>query len=385
MKILITNCTRNSGLSVLRALNRSGWAVTGADDRLLPLGLRSRFSAAPYHRLPAQDSPSFAQALLELIDKVRPDVLLPTRGIESACHARDMIAQRVRSLLPSVESFEALNDKATLLTECASLGIAIPRVFSLEDAVSTLRAEPNTMLVVKPRRDVGGGQGVHFVQTTADLKNAYANIGAQYGGALITDYIPGPVDNLRSLHLLFDVESRLIAFFVHRKLRVWPAKVGVTVCAVSTHEVELVRALLPLFERLRWQGPAEAELKIDERDGIARVLEINPRFSGSIHFPIASGVDFATSYARAALGERLESSLVPRYRAGVGYVDRGPWLAAALHELRREKGRVATLRRLRQELRAPQVPSVHSFGDPGPLLGKALMLLPAFAMRSRNA
>jgi hypothetical protein len=190
------------------------------------------------------------------------------------------------------------------------------------------------------------------------------------------------------LHLLFDVESRLIAFFVHRKLRVWPAKVGVTVCAVSTHEVELVHALLPLFERLRWQGPAEAELKIDARDGIARVLEINPRFSGSIHFPIASGVDFATTYARAALGERLESSLDPHYRAGVGYVDRGPWLAAALQALWRGKGRGETLRQLRQlrqELRAPQVPSVHSFGDPGPLLGKALMLLPAFAMRSRNA
>ncbi len=358
--------------------------MTGADDRLLPLGLKSRFSAAPYHRLPEEDSPAFTQALLELIDTLRPDVLLPTRGIEAACNSREVLTRRVRSLLPSAAAFEALNDKANLMAHCASLGIAVPRVLSLADGVNALRADPGLTLAVKPRRDVGGGKGVHFVRDPAHLQSAHASTSAQYGGVLITDYVPGPIENLRALHLLFDSESRLIGFFILRKLRVWPAKVGVTVAAESTHEVDLVRTLLPLFEELRWQGPADAELKIDE-SGVPRVLEINPRFSGAIHFPIACGVDFATGFARAAIGERLESTLVPRYRAGVHYVDRGPWLQAAMQELWRGPEKAATLRKVRAELRAPRVPSVHSFGDPGPLLAKALMMMSGLRMRSRNA
>ena len=384
MKALVTNCTRNSGLSVLRALSRSGWDVTGADDRLLPLGLQSRFSAAPYHRLPEEDSPAFTQALLDLIDTLRPDVLLPTRGIESACNARDLLAARVSSLLPSAASFEAVNDKAKLMAHCASLGIGVPRVLSLVDGMNALRDEPGLTLVVKPRRDVGGGKGVHFVRDRSQLECAHADTSARYGSALITDYVAGPIENLRALHLLFDSESRLIGFFILKKLRVWPAKVGVTVAAESTHEVGLVRALLPLFQNLRWQGPADAELKIDE-GGEPRVLEINPRFSGAIHFPIACGVDFATDFARAALGERLESTLEPRYRAGVHYVDRGPWLQAAMQEFWHGREKAATLRRVRAELRAPRVPSVHSFGDPGPLLAKALMMMSGLRTRWRNA
>lgn len=384
MKALVTNCTRNSGLSVLRALSRSGWDVMGADDRLLPLGLTSRYSVAPYHRLPAEDSPAFAQALLELIDALRPDVLLPTRGIESACKSREVLAKRVRSLLPSASAFEALNDKAKLMAHCASLGIAVPRVFSLADGADALRDETDLTLVVKPRRDVGGGKGVHFVQDPAHLQSMYASTTARFGSALITDYVPGPTENLRALHLLFDGETRLIGFFILRKLRVWPAKVGVTVAAESTHEIQLVRTLLPLFEKLRWQGPADVELKFDA-GGVPRVLEINPRFSGAIHFPIACGVDFATGFARAAMGERLESTLEPRYRAGVHYVDRGPWLQAALQELWQGREKAATLRRVRAELRAPRVPSVHSVGDPGPLLAKALMTMSGLRMRSRNA
>lgn len=382
MKVLVTNCTRNSGLAVLRALNRSGWSVTGADDRLLPLGLRSRYSAGPYHLLPPEDAPEFSSALLQLVDAVRPDVLLPTRGIEAACGAREQLASRVRSLLPSVAAFAALNDKALLIEHCTSLGIPVPQAYSPEDGAAALREQPARTLVVRPRRDVGGGKGVHFVDDAAGLVSAHASITAQYGGALITDYVPGPTENLRALHLLFDAQSRLICFFVLKKRRLWPPQVGITVAAVSTHEVELVRSLLPLFESLRWQGPVDAELKIDARDGIPRLLEINPRFSGAIHFPLACGVDFAAAYARAALGERLPCSLEPQYRAGIHYVDGGRWLAAALWELRQQRDKVAALRGLRADLRAPRVPSVHGLRDPGPWLAKALMLLPA---RARHA
>ncbi len=384
MKALVTNCTRNSGLSVLRALSRGGWTVMGADDRLLPLGLKSRFSAAPYHRLPAEDSPAFAQALLELIDALRPDVLLPTRGMESACNAREALATRVRSLLPSAASFKDLNDKSNLMSLCGSLGIAVPRVLGLVDGMDALRGEPGRMLVVKPRRDVGGGKGVYFVRDPGHLESAHASIIARYGSALITDYVAGPIENLRALHLLFDSESRLIGFFTLRKTRLWPPEVGVTVAAESTHDIELVRALLPLFEMLRWQGPADVELKIDE-GGVPHVLEINPRFSGAIHFPIACGIDFATGFARAAMGERLESTLKPRYRAGVHYVDGSPWLQAVVHELWHGRRKAATLRKVRAELRGPRVPSVHSLGDPGPMLAKALMMISAPRMRSRNA
>ena len=60
--------------------------------------------------------------------------------------------------------------------------------------------------------------------------------------------------------------------------------------------------MLPFFESLRWRGPAEVELKIDARDGEAKVIEVNPRLPGYVGFPIA-WVHLPRSRLQVALGE----------------------------------------------------------------------------------
>jgi len=144
------------------------------------------------------------------------------------------------------------------------------------------------------------------------------------------------------------------------------------VAAVSTHETALVSSLVPMLQQLEWQGPVDAEFKIDQRDGVAKILEINPRFSGAIHFPIACGVNMALLYCRAALGERLEEAVQPDYPEGMHYLDYGRWLSGLLVELRSPgSARWSVLQRgWRHELRRPRARSVHALSDPGPLLAK---------------
>ena len=276
----------------MRALAQSGWHVHGADTRLFSLGLRSRYAAAPYELLPPERD-AFLPALLTLIERLRPDVLIPVRGTEQAVCARDALLACTGCLLGSPESFQILNDKLRLLEHCGAYGIAAPDVFEPAQARRRLQAAPGSRVVIKPRRDVGGGRGVRIIADPAVVDATYNEVAAVHGGALISDFIPGPVDNLRAVQLLFDADSRPIAFFIMRKLRIWPPRVGVTVAAVSTHETELLDGLIPLLQALKWQGPVDAEFKIDSRDGKARILEINPRFSGAVHFPIACGLNLA--------------------------------------------------------------------------------------------
>lgn len=375
MKALITNCTRNSGLTIMRALAQSGWHVHGADNRLFSLGLRTRYAAAPYELLPPERDAAFLPALLTLIERLRPDVLIPVHAAEQAVYARDALLAHAGCLLASPESFQILNDKLRLLEHCGAFGIAAPDVFEPAQARQRLQATPGSRVVIKPRRDVGGGRSVHIIADPAAVDATYNEVTAAHGGALISDFIPGPVDSLRAVHLLFDAGSRLIAFFVMRKLRIWPPRVGVSVAAVSTHETELLDGLIPLLQALRWQGPVDAEFKIDPRDGKARILEINPRFSGAVHFPIACGLNLPLLYVRAALGERLKEARVPAYRAGLYYLEARRWLVALGAELR-EPGeyRWSRLRRAwRTELGRPRVPSVNRLGDPAPMLGKLLL------------
>ena len=380
MRVLVTHCTRNSGVAVMRALAHSGFEVLGADDRRSPYGLRSRHVKAPYILLPPEHSPEFAAGLVDVLDRVRPDVVIPTRGVEAAVQAREEILARAHALLPKKPAFYVVNDKAALMALCTSLGIAVPRVFEPDEAIGWLRAHAGNRVVIKPRIDVGGGEGVEFVRDASGVVEVQARTIAAYGGAVITEYIPGPPANLLAVQALFDDQSRLIAFFVMQKTRVWPPDVGPTVAALSVHRTELVLRLLPLFEAVGWCGPADVELKIDERDGVAKIYEINPRFSGGIQFAIGCGVDFPGMLCRAATGERLPRMQTATYPAGTRYVAGVDWGRAVLNELREARAsRRAIMGRAAEEFRRPRAPTVYKLSDPAPLLAK---LWPDFRRRA---
>jgi biotin carboxylase len=375
MKALVTNCTRNSGLTIMRALAESGWCVHGADNRRFSLGLRTRFAAGPYLQLPPEREAAFLPDLLSLIERLRPDVLIPARGTEQAVHARDALFARTACLLPPPGSFAILNDKSRLLELCPRFGIAAPEVLDPDQARQRLQAAGGDRVVIKPRCDAGGGRGVHIISDPNAVDITCQRVAAAHGGVLISDFIPGPVDNLRAVHLLFDVASRPIAYFVMRKLRIWPARVGVSVAAVTTHETELLDGLVPMLRQLNWQGPVDAEFKIDARDGKPKILEINPRFFGAVHFPIASGLNLPLLYCRAALGEQLPEAGKPAYAAGLYYRETRRWLRALAVEMcGAGPQRWSRLRRAwHMELGRPCVPSVNRLSDPAPMLGKLLL------------
>ena len=56
------------------------------------------------------------------------------------------------------------------------------------------------------------------------------------------------------------------------------------------------------------------EWKVDPHDGRPRLLEINPRFWGSLELASRAGIDFPLLYGLAASGKRLPEA--SRYRVG---------------------------------------------------------------------
>jgi hypothetical protein len=124
-------------------------------------------------------------------------------------------------------------------------------------------------------------------------------------------------------------------------------------------------------DALRWQGPLDVEWKIDPRSGEPWLIEINPRFSGAIGFPIALGVNMATLCVAASAAARLPEVSLSEYPAGVGYVNPGPYLRSLPARLSLD-GVAATLGQLRGDLRGRVVMPAWEISDPAPLLGKCL-------------
>ena len=63
-----------------------------------------------------------------------------------------------------------------------------------------------------------------------------------------------------------------------------------------------------------WFGVAMVEFKLDPRDGLPKLMEINPRFWGSLPLAIEAGVNFPLLLYRMACGETFKP--VENYRIG---------------------------------------------------------------------
>lgn len=370
--VLVTNTSRGPGLAAAKSLAAAGYRVESVDFRRLPFGLRSRHSRA-HHLVAGRDQTAFEEDFLDLVRRVRPDAFLPldTRFVYIAAKNLDRFPAATAVNVPSLDAFMTAYRKSACMAECRGLGIACPLEYSFDQALGVLENERDAMLVVKPDSDAGAAAGVRFVRDRESFLRAVGECTQQFGPTLIQQCIPGGAETMKTVLLLFSRESRLVAAFTTRKIRQWPETGGLTAVSRSTAEDSLVNQVLPFFEKLRWRGPAEVELKLDSRDGRHKVIEINPRFPGYLRFPCECGLDIPALAVRLALEGDVESGgAYPSYSTGTDYLNPGLFVRAVASGLRRRG--ISELRHAFAELRGTGRVVLALLDDPLPQLGRVL-------------
>ena len=359
----------------MRSLHSEGFEIVGVDDRRLPLGLHSR-CAPPYETISSADTDEFVDELVAIINKHEPDVLLPfgtttlpiSRGKELLCRTTNL-------LIPDFDTFSAINDKCLIIDSCKQNSIPIPGLLNLEQAKHAFKNSLIEAVVVKPRRNLGGGVGVSIISDTSVLEQVVTDVERQFGETLIQEFIPGPDSNNIALQVVFDRTSRPVGYFSMQKTRLRPSRVGNAAAAVSVHRPDLLALVTPLFARLGWQGPADIEFKIDSRTGDAWLIEVNGRFSGAVGFAISCGVNLPLLACKAALGEKLPEAMAPEFHAGIKYwnpVTYAPAIATAAFSGESRSDLPAQIVR---ELRGKRFGNPYRLSDPAPLIGKGLYQL----------
>ena len=125
-----------------------------------------------------------------------------------------------------------------------------------------------------------------------------------------------------------------------------------------------------LLNALDWFGVAMVEFKLDPRDGIPKLMEVNPRFWGSLALSIEAGVNFPYLLYRMSLGERFKP--VHDYEIG----KRVRWLLPGdiLHFIHNPR-RLSILPEFLDFWDPNTAYDIISLKDPLPALGRMLTLL----------
>jgi predicted ATP-grasp superfamily ATP-dependent carboligase len=327
MKVLVTEATRNASHAIIRALHQAEYQVIGSDNRRLIFNAHSCYTP-PYLHSAALGDDHYAESLLEIVDATRPDVLLPGNQIEAFVREKPRFSALTRVLVPDVAAWQAAYFNDRTLACCHQIGIGCPLLFSASEADHYLRQDSNHKVMIKPRADIGGGQGLQLIHAAAQLDQVLETLDLERH--FIQEYIPGPVSSMRSVAVLYDTGSRLQVFFTSHKLRQWPQDGGINALGRSSYEPELLEFVQPFFDYWGWQGVAEVEVKIDARDGAPKLIEINPRFWGNTNFAVQAGVNFPAYLCDLALGKTV---VQPAYKVGLIAINWSGYLRCVASDL----------------------------------------------------
>lgn len=372
--VLILDGNQRSALAATRSLGRRGIPVTVADETARSLAATSRYCHDRFgYPSPTERPDDFLETVQRNAAKRAVRVILPMTEVSAYLLVRNraLFAPAVVPL-PDADSWDRISDKCSLLQMAQQLQVPTPATLFPADAEALVAAAERIgfPVVLKPCRSKVWSHGrctataVHVVRDASELMALTAAHAYLRDFPLaVQAHVPG---SGLGIFALYD-HGKAVTLFAHHRIREKPPRGGVSVLSESIAvRADLQVYATRLLDHAQWHGVAMVEFRGTE-DGIPYLMEINPRFWGSLQLAIDSGVDFPGLLYDLALGKT--PAPLSGYRTGI----RTRWLLGDLDRLylvlrKRETG-VSDVSRVREILRFMKVFSrntryeVNRFGD----------------------
>lgn len=319
-RALVTDASERVALHVIRCLGRAGIPAVATEVLERVTSCPSFASRHTISALVVDEDPQGSGRAEQLAScGVEGDVLVPVclNSLLFAINNIGKISTNLLTLLPSQETLLRANDKWALHRVAQTAGVAAPRSWCPADATELHETISQMTLpaIVKLRHDqnvyLGPSERYTKVSTTDALVSAWHRFADIQPRPLVQEYVSGSGYGFEAL---YDREHRCVASFQHRRLVECPPQGGPSAVCESVRVPELEEYGRRLLDELKWTGVAMVEFRRCAITGRFYLLEINPRFWGSVALSEAAGVNFPALYYHCARGEKVEA---PTYREGV--------------------------------------------------------------------
>jgi predicted ATP-grasp superfamily ATP-dependent carboligase len=316
--VLLTQGWGKSAYNVVRSLGRHGLSVAVGTDKFSSMAVYSRYAASSFHHsFPIAQTPEFISEVRQALNRHRPKVYLP---LAEDTYIVSKYIEHLRgsgAIIPIApfHTIRTLHKKDALARLAESLGIPTPRTVAArtESDVRHCLRDFGAPIVLK-RISSSGARGVFYLHSDDDISKVLDRRAKEADEPLsafvVQQYVAGGGYGVSAL---FN-EGRLRATFTHKRLREKTRTGGISTLRVGAAVPRIEEYAHHLLESVRFHGVAMVEFRYDERTGRCWLLEVNPRFWGSLALAVQSGVDFPYLLYRMATEGDVEP--VTTYRIG---------------------------------------------------------------------
>jgi carbamoyl-phosphate synthase large subunit len=312
-----------SGTQACKALRKLGYHIVLANSNPATIMTDPGMADVTYIE------PLNLQAMEEIIEKERPDALLPNLGGQSGLNLSSELARAgvldkygVKVIGVEVDAIERGEDRIAFKDTMNKLGIEMPRsspAFSAEEA-EKIASELGYPVVLRPAYTLGGtGGGLVYNVEELRVVASRGLAASLVGQVLVEESVLGWEE--LELEVVRDAKNQMITVCFIENVDAMGVHTGDSFCTAPmlTIDVELQERLqrhsYDIVEAIKVIGGTNIQFAHDPKTGRVVVIEINPRTSRSSALASkATGFPIALISSMLAAGMTLDE--IPYWREG---------------------------------------------------------------------
>ena len=317
VRVLLLEGFARQNMALMPALKKLGCHLTTYNASKLDVGYASKYPDVKLVKFwDREDAVASFAAVMEVLKEGHYDVVIPMTDFSATLLSRHIDEVRPYAW-PAVNPPEAFNraaDKQETMKACEEAGVPCPHtLYDMATADDILAAGMPFPFIIKPR--VGYGSiGFHVIRDEAQLREVFGRAVERFGPMVVQDYVPQTGTQYKC-EVFLDADGEPKSACVFDKTRWYPVDGGSTCCSTSVHRPDIAADSIKLLQTIGWRGYGDVDLIEDPRDGVCRVMEINPRITASVKVCFAAGVDFARQVVELGMGYPVTE--YQDYREGV--------------------------------------------------------------------
>ncbi|MEO5644706.1 MAG: ATP-grasp domain-containing protein [Bacteroidia bacterium] len=310
MKILLLDAGNQNTLAITRWLGKSkSGELHLAGFNKLALSFYSKYCKKKYILPRPSNQQEYFPALLKLVKEGKFDILFPVGNysFETCVRHYDELSHYCKLLVPGIHCFDVAASKAATYKLAEECGVHVPAGYTFETREQLFNTALNFPVVIKAPFEMGKNV-VEYAGNKKEFFEKFDKMCAVNGFGLgswpiIQQYIRGDGYGF----FAFYDNGKCGATFMHKRIREYPVTGGASTCAISVNEKELADTGKRLLDKLGWNGAAMVEFKRSNDDGKYYLMEINPKFWGSLELALASGVNFPEMVINKLTGQKVST------------------------------------------------------------------------------
>lgn len=309
MRVLVTDGGHKNTLCIIRHLSKIGHEVSILHHKKSAPAY-SRYCKHLYLSPSIFEKTEYIDFVIQIIRDSKFDVLIPV-GAESYSifsQCKERITPYTKIEIAEPEKIQIALNKAHTYKFAERIGVDYPKTIYPNNLTDAIYLSESLVfpVVVKPPLETKKAFKVTYFETQQALAEGLPQIFSTLNQQIpiIQEKIEGDGYGFYAVYKQGVIQQA----FMHQRIREYPVKGGISSCAKSIYNPELYQLGKKVLDELKWHGPAMVEFKREDKTGLFKLIEINPKFWGSLDLSMAAGINFPDLICKMA----VQKSIIPK-------------------------------------------------------------------------